>query len=81
MIGKYAARNYRTNFHSFLSHSYKFVIVVTACEKFMQGVNYSYKNLWDSQLDHSVSYIYDHPNFTAAAICYAIYFPWNAMNK
>lgn len=49
-------------------------MVVTCCEKFMQSVNYSQKNLWDAAKDSSVTYIFDAPAFTAIAICYAIYY-------
>jgi Tctex-1 family len=58
------------------SHSpcrYKLIVVVSACEKFMQGITYASKNLWDASRDVSVTYIYDHPGFTAIGICYAVY--------
>lgn len=55
-------------------YRYRFVVVVTCCEKFMQGANYSQKNLWDPVKDSSITYIYDNPTYTAIAICYAIYY-------
>jgi hypothetical protein len=39
----------------------------------MQGITYASKNLWDASRDVSVTYIYDHPGFTAIGICYAVY--------
>ncbi|CRL07286.1 CLUMA_CG020265, isoform A [Clunio marinus] len=53
---------------------YKIIVVITICEKFMQGMNYSQKSLWDPTTDSSVTYIYDSPNFTAIGICYALYY-------
>lgn len=56
------------------SFRYKTIVVVTVCEKFMQGINYSNKNLWDPAVDLSATYVYDGVNFTAIAVCYAIYY-------
>ncbi|XP_070501186.1 dynein light chain Tctex-type 5-like [Chironomus tepperi] len=53
---------------------YKIIVVVTACEKFMQGICYSNKNLWDAPRDALASYVYDHPSFFAIGTCYGIYF-------
>lgn len=53
---------------------YKIIVVVTVIEKFMEGICYSGKNLWDVAKDSVCTYIYDHKTFFAIGMCYAIYF-------
>lgn len=55
-------------------YRYKIIVIVSACEKFLQGVKYVNKNLWDATKDSNVTYIFNHPYFTVIATCYGIYF-------
>ncbi|KAG5672730.1 hypothetical protein PVAND_002831 [Polypedilum vanderplanki] len=53
---------------------YKIIVVVSVCEKLMQGVCYSNKNLFDASKDALATYVYDHPCFYAIGTCYGVYY-------
>lgn len=60
--------------HSDLFFRYKIIVIVSVCEKLLQSMKYVNKNLWDASKDSNVTYIFNHPNFTAIGTCYGIYF-------
>ncbi|CRL07288.1 CLUMA_CG020267, isoform A [Clunio marinus] len=52
---------------------YRIIVIVTIVEKFMQGIHYKQKNLWDSRKDCSVTHVYKAASFTAIGNCYGVY--------